>query len=87
MEHLYGSSELFELGAGGSASHVLYLDDRVSGQRYRRLTDGLSDPALAGACEDMVGNRYRWSSAGGFRQPPDVRRRGEPRQLDWAAWV
>lgn len=84
--HLFGSSPFFDMGPGESDSFKIYLDAGAAAQAFLRLTDDLPDPAVAVAFEDVVGNRYRWASGGGFRREPDVWRRTEQVQPDWAHW-
>ncbi len=84
--HLFGASPFFDMGPGESDSFTLYLDAGAAAQAFRRLVDDLPDPAVAVAFEDVVGNRYRWASGGGFRRQPDVWRRSDQVQPDWARW-
>lgn len=84
--HVFGSSPFFDMGPGESDSFTIYLDTGAVAQAFRRLTDDVTAPAVAVAFEDVVGNRYRWASGGGFRREPDFWPRGDQAQPDWARW-
>lgn len=85
--HLFGSSDMFDLGPGASRAFEVYDQVGASGQAFRRLIDDLHEPTLAIGFMDVVGNRYRVATSAGFRRPVETRHHDSPQQLDWAAWT
>ena len=84
-EHRWWSSPFFDLGPGERrVFESVHAESGASGQRLRKLTDGLANEASAVAFQDSDGNRYRRTRQG-TRTKLDFASAEAP-SPEWAPW-